>query len=711
MRKQLFFSVVLMASLTGFMHAQTLVGTTPTNKNVVLEEFTGIHCQYCPDGHARAQQIFNENPGRVVLVNLHQGSYATPSGSDPDYRTIYGDNLAAQTALTGYPTGTVNRHYFPDYADNGGTAMGRGYWALAAKDILMAPSPVNVGLSSTFDTITRLLTVTVETYYTATSPQATNYINVALLENGIIGPQQVLSTWNTSYTHNHMLREFLTGQWGDTLTATAAGAFTSRTYTYTVPVGFNVHNCDVAAYVAESHQEVYTGAQVPAMGGTTFITLNASNPVSPVEIGTPSNTTGFDMTIESTMPGSEDFAFTFTTDAPADWSADYTVDAAVFTADDTIALTGSTSANLSIHVTPGTTPFIATYTLIMQSVSQPMTPPIVRRVRVVSDITDLILDNDAPWGDGAGTYTAADFNDGYVKGLNKAGNVHFAATPVKTFMDVAAANKLTGIGHIYYNVGWAFPSFTNELVDILGNFMDNGGNLMVCGQDAGWDTWDLTNGGNGTVNTQAFYTNYLHTQWVADGSASNSIMTPWNPDLVFTDLDTSNLTNVYGGAYFYPDQIDTASGSLPVFYYNSSLTKMGGLRYTNGTYKVVYLGVGVEMISDTNVRKAMVQITHDWFHGIISGTDEFSQALNAMYMGQNYPNPADDYSVINVSGVPAGSTLSIYDMRGVLVQTMNVDNSLNTIRLNTSSWPAGAYTYRLMTSDGKALSKRIVVQH
>jgi hypothetical protein len=31
--------------------AQTIVSTSPENKKIVLEEYTGIHCTYCPDGH------------------------------------------------------------------------------------------------------------------------------------------------------------------------------------------------------------------------------------------------------------------------------------------------------------------------------------------------------------------------------------------------------------------------------------------------------------------------------------------------------------------------------------------------------------------------------------------------------------------------------------------------------------------------------------
>ena len=54
-----------------FLFAQSFVSTTAENKNVVLEEFTGIHCGYCPDGHVMAQNFSNANPGDVVVINLH----------------------------------------------------------------------------------------------------------------------------------------------------------------------------------------------------------------------------------------------------------------------------------------------------------------------------------------------------------------------------------------------------------------------------------------------------------------------------------------------------------------------------------------------------------------------------------------------------------------------------------------------------------------
>ena len=48
MYKKLLLSLVF-SLFAVFTYAQTIVSTSPENKNVILEEFTGIYCQFCPD--------------------------------------------------------------------------------------------------------------------------------------------------------------------------------------------------------------------------------------------------------------------------------------------------------------------------------------------------------------------------------------------------------------------------------------------------------------------------------------------------------------------------------------------------------------------------------------------------------------------------------------------------------------------------------------
>ncbi len=135
------------------LSSQTIVSTSPENKKVVLEEFTGIHCVYCPQGHAIAQAIQDNNPDDAFLINIHVSSFAVPSAGEPDFRTPFGSAIANQSGLVGYPAGTVNRHYFPGQSQNGGTgtAMSRGQWTSAANQILGEGSYVNVGVEASID--------------------------------------------------------------------------------------------------------------------------------------------------------------------------------------------------------------------------------------------------------------------------------------------------------------------------------------------------------------------------------------------------------------------------------------------------------------------------------------------------------------------------------------------------------------------------------
>ena len=255
--------------------AQTIVSTTPENKNVVLEEFTGIHCVYCPAGHAIAKAIQDAHPDDVTLINIHVGSFANPSGREPDFRTPYGTAIVGQTGLTGYPGGTVNRHVFPGRGmTSGGTAMGRGSWSISANETLAVGSPVNVAVEASIDVQTNVLTVHVEGYYTSNSPEGTNLLNVALLQNNTKGPQTGGGQGN-NYNHMHRLVEMITGQWGEIINTTTAGTFVDRTFTYTIPAMYNnvpveLADMEVVAFISNTHQEIPSGNRaLPTYTGLT----------------------------------------------------------------------------------------------------------------------------------------------------------------------------------------------------------------------------------------------------------------------------------------------------------------------------------------------------------------------------------------------------------------------------------------------------------
>lgn len=256
MNKSLLIGALL--ATTG-LFGQTLVSTTPQNKKVVLEEFTGINCVFCPDGHAIAQAIKDQNPEDIFLVNIHAGGFANPGNGQPDFRTSFGEAIADQSGLDGYPAGTVNRHVFSGRK----TALNRGQWASAADQILQESSYVNVAGTAEIDISTNELIVNVEVYYTGDSPESTNKLNVALLQDNTAGPQTGGNSGN-NYVHMHRLVHFLTEQWGEDITTTSEGSFSEHSFTYELPEDYRnvdvvLEDLKLVVYVAEGQQEIVTG--------------------------------------------------------------------------------------------------------------------------------------------------------------------------------------------------------------------------------------------------------------------------------------------------------------------------------------------------------------------------------------------------------------------------------------------------------------------
>ena len=248
--------------------AQTIVTTTPENRKVILEEFTGVNCTFCPDGHAIAQALQDNNPDNVFLVNIHSGGYATPNGNQPDFRTQWGEAIDDQSGLAGYPAGTINRQNFPgqEQGNAGTTALSRGAWAGAASTVLDQGSYVNVGVQAVLNVQTNTMVIDVEAYYTGNSPEATNKFNVAILQNNTLGPQ-VGGNQGDNYNHMHRLIDMVTGQWGVDITNTTAGSLYSNQFTYSIPADNNgiaveIGELEVVVFVTETTQLIPSGSGV-----------------------------------------------------------------------------------------------------------------------------------------------------------------------------------------------------------------------------------------------------------------------------------------------------------------------------------------------------------------------------------------------------------------------------------------------------------------
>ena len=236
--KKLTLSLLALLAFTFTLQAQVYVSTTPTKRNVILEEFTGRGCQYCPDGHAIANRIAANHPGRFWAVNVHAGSYALTSY--PNFNTTDGTAINEGFAIDGYPTGVVNR--------STGDGQNRGAWESIANQQMNQSAECNVAGAVIVNPTTRMATITVEVYYTGNSSVNENYLTVAMLQDSILGSQSGGSTWNPSqmignqYVHMHVLRDVITSTWGDAISPTTQGTLITKTYQYQIPTSIGATN-------------------------------------------------------------------------------------------------------------------------------------------------------------------------------------------------------------------------------------------------------------------------------------------------------------------------------------------------------------------------------------------------------------------------------------------------------------------------------------
>ena len=237
-------AIVLILAAPAAVQNAAIPSTAFMPKNILIEEFTGIHCSYCPNGHRIIQNISNATGNRFSAYCNHTGSLAVPVDGEPDFRTQAGAVFFAVQGGQGMPSGNFHRQFFETSISNSAYNVPLADWTKTVKKyILNDTAPVNLTMAATLDTVTRVLAINIKGYFTKpTSPKL--LLNIALTENFQIGAQTG-SADNPNYVHKHILREMLTGSiWGDTLLRSETNGF-DTTYTYAVPQNYNNRSCNI----------------------------------------------------------------------------------------------------------------------------------------------------------------------------------------------------------------------------------------------------------------------------------------------------------------------------------------------------------------------------------------------------------------------------------------------------------------------------------
>ena len=259
------------------------------NKKVLVEQFTGAWCGWCPDGSVEMKKI-EQQINNAVLVVIHAGT-----GADA-MKTLEGVSIADVYRL-GFPQALVDRYKFPDEQ---GVPLNRTNenWLKRTKERESTYTPVNLVLEVDYNEQTREANIKVECNFVDYSYPGELRLHIYIVEDNLkgdgLGWDQANYYSNNSsypnhpyyskpnpvkgYIHRNVVRNFLNGDWGMEILngKSQPGQSIINERTLDLPVHYKPQDVKVVAYVmyhsTELNDRVVLNVQVVKLRVDTFVT-------------------------------------------------------------------------------------------------------------------------------------------------------------------------------------------------------------------------------------------------------------------------------------------------------------------------------------------------------------------------------------------------------------------------------------------------------
>lgn len=477
----------------------------------------------------------------------------------------------------------------------------------------------------------------------------------------------------------NVFRKFLSSATGDPISPfPAPGGEQSFTYELSLHPEWDADSISVIAFVQE-----YSTKEVLNAASSRFHTFDLIS-LSPAALSLDASETAVmryrtETVSDSFLPAIVSIEVITQTN----WDVTVTYNGKEIHSNDTVMLPNGEAVG-EIHIQGNSEPGYAIVKLLFQPIDQSFAPRLLTYL-VLQESDVLILHSSQSFGDGKD----------HTEELRSKVNQRFASAgisalimPVQEFLTARKAKLLSTPKIIYYPVGWTFPAIPTSLARELQQFLENGGNLFIAGQDVGWDTWDTE--GNGNFVTRALYTDYFHAKYRDDGNSSRSLFIPEEQDPIFSLAEPSAIFDFYGG-HLYPDHIEPAdTNAFVIFRYNDNSS--GGIRAEKDGYKVVYLGVGIEQLEEEK-SVTILTLTDQWFKGNLSSV-EFDAALQE----NRFIDVKDNLSLHFPA--PISGFLRIFNLTGNAVKTIPLQNAQR-ITIPYFSLSRGFYSYIVLDQTGK----------
>ncbi len=237
-------------------------------KTVLLEEFTGTWCGWCPDGKLILEDLL-ETYDNLIGVALHAG----------DVMATAETGEVANTFGTFFPGACVDRYML----SSDGIVLDRGSWESGVIQRMNMAVPVDVDFALSYNSVTGEIIIDASAQFSQAMTEDFRF-NCYVVENSIdeddpgydqqnyfsqndnyqVHPYFSEPETMTDFVHNHVVREMLGGAWGlegSIPETVAAGETYTHQFTYSIPEDFNAEQISLVVVVQEYNAD-YTKREI-----------------------------------------------------------------------------------------------------------------------------------------------------------------------------------------------------------------------------------------------------------------------------------------------------------------------------------------------------------------------------------------------------------------------------------------------------------------
>lgn len=643
---------------------------------VLVEEATNASCPPCAAQNPFFEYFLELPHSRATLIPITWHSNFPGRDVMNQAAPAMHDGRVQYYAVSGVPTVMVNGRIPNASSGNfysGAPADTLGI-TLAADNARGTMSPITLGISETRNGNE----VTVSVNVSSTEALAGKTLRIVAVE----GHHYYANAGsNGEKDFNMVSRAMLPGLAGTPLEM-AAGESKTVTETYTIDAGWNADEMYIVAFV----QDEQTKEVMQAGTNQTSAAVNSAQESTVISKTAGSEPTVWTGTLDTDTPG--EYTVSITEALPTGWDASVMVDGQPVLDGGKIQIDGTVPMSITIDQMQGR----AGKGMVELVLEGGRAGRASKNFTVYGgDIDVLVLSRDE--GDvriPAAYETALEKGDFTYALVESADEARF------NYNDYKALLMQSG--------KWIL---TEQDVELLTNFIDNGGNLFLAGAEIAWALADPT--ATNVYQNVAFLNEYLHADYVAD-AASNFTVNGVADDEITRGMVLQIRTGVPNQDT--PDKILPRDGARTILTYGPLATEVAGIRHEADGKRLIYLGFGIEGIADLTKRTQLLSRGLDWLIDGVSSVDDEQAPISSTMLQAARPNPASGAFELPVD-LKKGThvTIALYNSRGekvAVVADRQFTAGRTAVGFDSSLLPAGIYT-AVMNAAGTTATQQISI--